>query len=385
MPKLKVAGLFAGVGGIEEGLRSAGHEPVFLCEKDESAKRVLAKQFPDVELHGDILELSGKDLPACDVLAAGFPCQDLSPAGRTAGIEATNSGLVRHVFRLIEEMSKPPTWVLLENVPFMLQLHKGKAMDLVTSMLEQHGYRWAYRTIDTRAFGLPQRRRRVIVLASKSEDPARMILTHGVAEQDQPKTKSTACGFYWTEGNTGLGWAVDAVPALKRGSGLRIASPPGIWLPRKGIVTPHISDAERLQGFPSGWTEQAANGEVRGEAARWSLVGNAVSVPVAAWVGERLATETVSDDRAPSTEWTSGTSWPAAGRGEKGKKYSAKDASSWPVEYAYQHLGPFLKSPAKPLSLKATKGFLGRLEKSSLHRDAGFVAALRAHIEALEA
>src|SRR6185369_5770580 len=59
-----------------------------------------------------------------------------------------------------------------------------------------------------------------------------------------------ACGFYWTEGNTGLGWAIDAVPPLKSGSALHIPSPPAIWLPEtRAIVTPAIEDAERLQGF----------------------------------------------------------------------------------------------------------------------------------------
>ena len=97
------------------------------------------------------------------MVSAGFPCQDLSQAGRTAGIPGEGSGLVREVFRL--SGSNPATGrVLLENVPFMLQLERGRAMRLLTESLER-GYPWAYRIIDSRAFGVPQRRERVVVLA----------------------------------------------------------------------------------------------------------------------------------------------------------------------------------------------------------------------------
>ncbi len=98
-----------------------------------------------------------------------------------------------------------------------------------------------------------------------------------------------ACGFYWTEGVRGLGWAVDAVPTLKGGSTIGIPSPPAIWMPDGEIVVPEIRDAERLQGFDADWTEPAA-ATSRRKGARWKLVGNAVSVPVARWVGERLVT-----------------------------------------------------------------------------------------------
>ena len=87
----------------------------------------------------------------------------------------------------------------------------------------------------------------------------------------------SVCGFYWTEGLRGLGWAIDAVPTLKGGSTLGIPSPPAIWIQgqRTSPTNPDIRDAERLQGFPSDWTEVARENGGRG--ARWKLVGNAVS------------------------------------------------------------------------------------------------------------
>src|SRR5215468_453878 len=119
--RLRVAGLFAGVGGIELGLHRAGHTSELLCEIDEGARAVLAARFPGVDLHGDVREL--RDLPPIDLVAAGFPCQDLSQAGRTAGISGANSGLVGEVFRLLDGMKGGPRWLLLENVPNMLKLH----------------------------------------------------------------------------------------------------------------------------------------------------------------------------------------------------------------------------------------------------------------------
>jgi DNA (cytosine-5)-methyltransferase 1 len=112
----------------------------------------------------------------------------------------------------------------------------------------------------------------------------------------------SACGFYWTEGLRGLGWAVDAVPTLKGGSSVGIPSPPGVW--RRGvgdgpaIITPDVRDAERLQGFAAGWTEPAVEDPRRRNGPRWKLVGNAVSVPVARWLGDRLAYNRDSEPHA---------------------------------------------------------------------------------------
>src|SRR5262249_43546785 len=153
----------------------------------------------------------------------------------------------------------------------------------------------------------------------------------------------------WTEGNNGLGWVPDAIPTLKSGSGFGIPSPPAVWVPAtRRIMTPDLLDAERLQGFPVGWT--AAVDEISGtrKDARWRLVGNAVSVPVAKWLGERL-----SKPGQPST--TSATpldrsrGWPEAAWGSNGKAYRL-DFSQWPVGVKVPRLLDFLQFPMNHLS-----------------------------------
>src|SRR5262249_17332687 len=154
---------FAGIGGIEAGMSQAGHEPVFFCEIDELARRVLQKRFPKVPIAKDIKEL--KKLPKVDLVTTGFPCTDLSSAGKTIGIDGIQSGLICQLFRLLR-VGPMPSWIFIENVPFMLQLNKGRAIEYITDELSALGYEWAYRVVDTRSFGLPQRRRRVLLLAS---------------------------------------------------------------------------------------------------------------------------------------------------------------------------------------------------------------------------
>ena len=171
---MRVAGLFAGIGGIELGLHAAGHSAAILCELDPAARAVLRARFPDTPLHDDVRTLTR--LPGgVDVLAGGFPCQDLSQAGRTRGIGGERSGLVHEIFRLLRTHDVPH--VLLENVSFMRSLGRGHAMRVLVGELERLGYRWAYRVIDTRAFGLPQRRQRLYLLASRTLDPASLLLT----------------------------------------------------------------------------------------------------------------------------------------------------------------------------------------------------------------
>src|SRR4029077_5683419 len=102
------------------------------------------------------------------------------------GIAGAQSGLVGEVFRLLKDEGRSPTWLLLENVPFMLQLDRGNAMRFLVYSLEAHGFNWAYRVVDTRAFGLPQRRLRVILLASKEHDPCDILFEGDAEEREWP-------------------------------------------------------------------------------------------------------------------------------------------------------------------------------------------------------
>jgi DNA (cytosine-5)-methyltransferase 1 len=287
------------------------------------------------------------------------------------------SGLVRNVFRLIAK-SRPP-WVLIENVPFLLRLDGGRGMSYVVRSLERLGYRWAYRVLDTRAFGLPHRRERVFLLASLVDNPADYL--H--ADDESPKEAFTgaevAHGFYWTEGNRGLGWAVDAVPTIKGGSSVGIPSPPAIWFSDGRFATPDIRDAERLQGFPANWTRPA---ETAGRPSyRWRMVGNAVSVPVARWIGRKLLARPTRNSLVSPVKVITGAPWPRAAFGGPKLGRFAVNLGTFPVARARRHLHEFLKFEPWPLSRRAADGFRRRLQRSSLTRPAEFDDDLNAYVE----
>jgi DNA (cytosine-5)-methyltransferase 1 len=372
---LASVGLFAGIGGLELGLARAGHASVLLCEIDRAARAVLDARLPDVDKHDDIRTL--RALPKeTQLVAAGFPCQDLSQAGQTRGIEGARSGLVGEVFRLLHKSRVP--WVVLENVPFMLQLARGQALDVIVQALEELGYRWAYRVVDARAFGLPQRRRRVFLVASLQEDPRRVLFADDCGSPaEQARSERTACGFYWTEGVRGLGWAVDAIPTLKGGSSVGVPSPPAIWLPDGSFVTPDIRDAERLQGFRPGWTVPAER--VVKPGMRWRLVGNAVCVPVAAWLGRRLRNPGSFTLHGVRPVRRAGGAWPGAAW-NVGEGVHSAEISEWPRRLPPADLAGFLRWPGKPLSSRATAGFLGRTKRASLRFPPGFIHSLEAHL-----
>lgn len=376
---MKIAGLFAGIGGLEHGLARAGHEPAVLCEIWEPARAVLASRLPDVPCERDIRDL--KSLPSeVELLTGGFPCQDLSQAGLTAGIEGSRSGLVGEVFRLLDQQTVP--WVLLENVSFMLQLDRGRAMRTLVEAFESRGYRWAYRVVNSLSF-VPQRRERVLFLATTTDvDPASVLL----ADEAEPELATTdldarAHGFYWTEGLRGLGWAPDAVPTLKNGSTIGIASPPAILLPSGEVVTPDIRDAERLQGFPADWTLPAET--VARPSVRWSLVGNAVTMPVAEWLGRQLAAPG-EYDRYRDGCLENNARWPNAARFD-GKLRHRVEINRYPCWRPRAALNEFLEYPGKPLSIRATRGFLSRTERAKLRFADGFQDRVRGHLNQMEA
>lgn len=373
---LRVGGLFSGIGGFEEGLHQAGHIPAFWCEFEPAAQAVLRAQFPQVPHSGDVRTLSALP-PGIDLLTAGFPCQDLSSAGQTAGITGARSGLVMEIFRLLDVTPVPH--VLLENVPFMLSLGRGAAMALVVRELEQRGYRWAYRVVDTHAFGIPQRRERLFLLASRELDPRRVLFGEDAGPPAPPSKHAVgkvACGFYWTMGQAGLGWAVDAVPPLIGGSGWGIPSPPAILLPSLDVVTLSIQDAERLQGFPAEWTRPAE--AVAKPRTRWKLVGNAVTVEVARWIGERLRHPSASVPPLQEQPLHPGETWPRAAYNVGGGTFAVR-LSAWPVGFASPPLTTFLQYPTPLLSARATAVFLTRAGRGTLVFPEGFLEAMRAH------
>lgn len=371
---MRSVGLFAGIGGFEVGLQRADIDTELLCEYWEPAAAVLTERF-GADIAGDIRDLEA--LPSVDVVTAGFPCTDLSQVGRTAGIDGRESGLVREALRLIEQ--NPPRWVVLENVPNMLGLGGGAAISAITGWLEDRGWNWAYRTVDSQHFGLRQRRRRVFLVASRTQDPRAVLFAD---EFDGPgrTCRHRSFGFSWTEGNRGIGWGPGVTPTLKGGSKWGIASPPAVWNmggePGSAIVKPSITAGERLQGFRSGWTDGLSEG------VRWKLVGNAVSVPVAGWIAGRLVDPGTPVDVGRRT--IRAGRWPAAAANVGGT------IEAWALGESPLHIRPRLTlgrtldaHGSEPLSRRATVGFSSRLERSSLRYNPDFMLALKSHAAVL--
>jgi DNA (cytosine-5)-methyltransferase 1 len=375
---LRGVGLFAGIGGIELGLHRAGHSTEMFCEIDQAATEVLRARFDGIEIREDVTQL--RSLPrGIDILTAGFPCQDLSQAGQTIGIDGERSGLIGEVFRLLRRQRVP--LVLLENVSFMLQLQKGRALEKIVATFEELGYSWAYRVLDSRFTGIPQRRERVFLVAARDADPRRILLSEDASEPDDLSRRDwweAPCGFYWTEGLRGLGWAFNSIPTLKGGSTIGIPSPPAIIFPDAAIVTPDVRDAERLQGFDPDWTQPAESVAKRGH--RWKLVGNAVTVDVAQWLGSRLRDPSDYDDSTDSPI-DPGSPWPRAAWGIGGQRFRSS-VSAWPIRLPRPDLDEFLRFPTSRLSTKAAAGFKERAERSSLRFPPRFLEAIDQHIRA---
>lgn len=326
---MKTVSLFTGIGGLDLGLKQAGHDIILMCESDPGAQQVLRAQFPGTLLCPDVTALM--ELPKdTELLAAGFPCIDVSRAGLRRGIcEGQSTGLVRHVFRLLDgaaAANRPVPWVLLENVEALLDRQAGAlpAVHYVVGALEALGYSsWAQRVVCSAAFGVPNRRKRVFIVASWNGDARDMLLSQGPLKcmggcvppgdanaqpcfecHDPSIDSADGCSIAMDMGNARSPPGIDVVPTFTTNNKrmcLLLATG------QMGLL--RIEDAERLQGFPAGWTEAAwpvqgvgvtahrngatkgdsgeKNGE-KGAAARFQLIGNAVTVQVAEWLGKRL-------------------------------------------------------------------------------------------------
>ena len=160
--------LFAGVGGFDLALERAGVKVVASVEWDKKAQDVLRRHFSESTIFGDISGVTGEQLIKCGfepsngIITGGFPCQDLSVAGKRAGLGGSRSGLFWEICRLLDETRAQN--FILENVPGLLNSNGGADMAVVLEALVERGYRVAYRVCDAQHWGVPQRRRRVFIV-----------------------------------------------------------------------------------------------------------------------------------------------------------------------------------------------------------------------------
>lgn len=366
---ISVVGLYAGIGGFELGFDALGHSPLVLADKDEHCRLVLGKRFAKARIEADVADLA--EIPAsARIVTAGFPCQNLSMAGDKSGLSGSKSGDIRHLFELLRLGGRPT--LAIENVYFMLHLGRGAAMKSLVKDLEALGYSWAYRVVNTTSFGLPQRRRRVFLVASTTLDPREVLFADECGVTAKPVANiERPIGFYWTEGRRGMGLAVDGIPPLKVASGLGIPSTPAVLFPDGEVLTPSVEACEALQGFPRGWTDVNFNTK---RSPRWSMVGNAVSVPAARWLagrldapGEMLALRT----RRLSAEST----WPDAAYGNSDGHFVV-EASERPSNVIVPSIETFRDASWKSLSARALRGYLSRAHEGGLRFPDGFLDAL---------
>ena len=178
---MKAISLFAGVGGFDLALTRNGAEVVASVEIDKNARKVLANRFPNTTHLEDVKNVTGQQLfdlgfNADGIIVGGFPCQDLSVAGKRRGLAGERSGLFFEVVRLLDETKAK--WFILENVPGLLSSNGGRDLGIVIGALAELGYGVAYRILDAQYFGVPQRRRRIFIVGCLGDDgrtPAQIL------------------------------------------------------------------------------------------------------------------------------------------------------------------------------------------------------------------
>ena len=302
MTNLTAISLFAGIGGFDLALENNGVKVVAQVEINTKAQQVLKKRFPNSKLFSDVTQITGKELidagfkPNSGIITGGFPCQDLSVAGRRAGLKGERSGLFWEIARLLKETKAK--YFIIENVPGLLTSQRGRDMGIVITTLVELGYSVGWRVLDAQYFGVPQRRKRVFIVGNLGDrtGPSKILFNSRSsvgdfgenAEKKQSNFRSPQAGvraFIKTKRaqsvNDNENWIeANLSPTLnafdigdKRATALVVSN-------SVRRLTP--MEWERLQGFPDNWTEGQA------ETNRYKQVGNAVAVPVVDWIVKGL-------------------------------------------------------------------------------------------------
>jgi len=281
--------LFTGAGGFDLGCDAAGWDCQWQVEVDLACSSVLAKHWPDATRYQDVKDVSGSTVAPVNVVTFGFPCQDLSIAGRRAGLDGVKSGLFFEAVRIIKQMREAtdgqyPNAVVVENVAGLLSADKGAAMGRCLDELAELGalgIEW--RVFDANHFGVPQKRRRLFIVALWNPRTAsrREVFADGAVTPRDLQQDGHLVGFYKTQGRYD-GPQCGALPPLKAitpcaitGRGVR---------PRQ--ITP--LESERAMGWPDNHTKYGANSVEIPDSVRYKMCGNGVVAPVARYVAESV-------------------------------------------------------------------------------------------------
>jgi DNA (cytosine-5)-methyltransferase 1 len=281
--------LFSGVGGFDLGCDHAGWRCEWQVEKDEQCREVLEHHWPGLDRYDDVRTVDGATLTPVDVITYGFPCQDLSVAGKRAGLDGERTGLFFETIRIIREMREAthgayPAVAIAENVVGLLTADGGAAMGRCLDALAELGsVAVEWRVLDARYFGVPQRRRRVFLVACFNPRAGRseQIFPDGQIHARDLLEDPHLVGFYRTQG-TADDPCCGILPPLKTITPCAIAG--GSIEPR--MLTP--IESERAMGWPDDHTKHGTDGRTIADSVRYRMCGNGVVAPVAAYVARSV-------------------------------------------------------------------------------------------------
>jgi DNA (cytosine-5)-methyltransferase 1 len=285
-----VGSLFAGIGGFDLGFERAGFETVWQVEIDDYCRRVLERHFPRAERFGDIRECGAHNLKPVDVICGGFPCQDISNAGKRAGIAGEQSGLWSEMYRVICELR--PGFVLVENVSALL----GRGIERVLGDLAAGGYDAEWDCIPACAVGAPHRRDRVWILAYPMRRGRRTEPWQQQGERSAVADSGSAGNVADTESE-----CRQIRPAkgerqrrfASRGQTIQDAEQPRLEGHECGIMA--LEDYRRYNtdaARPGWWAVEPALGRVANgipnRVGQLRGLGNAIVPQIAQWIAERI-------------------------------------------------------------------------------------------------
>jgi len=277
--EIKYISTFSGIGGFEQGLKQAGgFKRMWSNDINKVANRIYTRHFgKENHYSGDICGVDPKDIPKHDLICGGFPCQSFSYSGKRKGFEDTRGTLFFEICRITEHHR--PTMLFLENVDGLLTHDEGKTFGTILSTLNDMGYNVEWQVFNSKNYGRPQNRPRVFIVGHLRTGCTRPILpifghTRGTIKVTHKITGKTPSGL--SRMNDRM-YSIEGISPCLTGS---FTSFPVKMTELKRGITP--TEAERLQGFPDGWTKGESDNN------RFQRIGNAVTVDVIEIIGKKI-------------------------------------------------------------------------------------------------
>jgi DNA (cytosine-5)-methyltransferase 1 len=264
--------LFSGIGGLEH----PSFPPILFCEQDVDCHAVIQSRElnQNIPIHHDIRDLCTP--PPASFVVGGWPCQDISSAGKQLGLAGARSGLFFDMLRVANAAGAHT--IIGENVPNLLTLNGGKDFEAVKSAVRMYGFNHiSWRILNAREFGLPQDRNRLFIVASKHPSHA-LALHREIPIRHQSTSTPEVHGFYWTGGKRSICYSTGCVPALKVGATDNRGRGTVAVFNGRNVRKLTVAENLALQGFSSFAPPRLAASTLL------RMAGNAVAKPVGEFV-----------------------------------------------------------------------------------------------------